>query len=185
MFNIGNRRGRIIVISLCLVLLVSVGTGAVLSYISYKTPPVENILEAGRVECIVQETFDGSEKTDVTIKNTGNTTAYIRAAVLISWQSESDETEILARVPKEGEDYEITYGDLLWMQGDDGYWYYASPVEPDSATRPLIERVAPLGDAPDGYALSVEILATAIQANPITVVKDEWGVTNSDELIVP
>ena len=77
-----NRRTRWLIITVILVLLLSVGTGVALSYLSDKTAPVENTFEAGRVTCSVRETFNGSVKSDVKVKNTGNTEAYIRAAVI-------------------------------------------------------------------------------------------------------
>ena len=36
------------------------------------------------------------------------------------------------------------------------------------------------GKAPEGYLLSVEILASAIQSESSSVVADQWGVTVTD-----
>ena len=37
-----------------------------------------------------------------------------------------------------------------------------------------------VGKAPEGYLLSVEILASAIQSEPSSVVAEQWGVTVTD-----
>lgn len=181
-----NGRTRWLIITVMLVLLLSVGTGVALSYLSDVTEPVENILEAGRVTCSVRETFNGSVKSDVKVKNTGNATAYIRAAVIATWQTVGSSSEIYAITPEEGVDYEIIWGDSSWILGDDGFWYHTLPVAPEEETRVLIYQLTPKGEAPDGYSLSVEIVATAIQANPTDAVANEWGATvNSNGTIHP
>jgi hypothetical protein len=182
-----NIRKKWIVIAVCLAVLLSVGTGFALSYITRKTPPIANTLEPGRVECVVNESFDGNVKNNVTVKNTGNTSAYIRASVVANWQSKTDAYEIFARAPQEGVDYSITLGDPLWVMGGDGYWYYTYPVPcakdtqvvEDVLTEILISRVELLENAmaPAGYTLSVEIVASAIQAEPITAATENWGLT--------
>ena len=177
MLNISNKTwNKWIFISLLLVLLLAVGTGTVLSYIMDEATPVENILKAGEVKCEVQETFDGNVKTDVSVKNIGNTEAYIRAAIILNWVSETDTTEILARQPKVGVDCEIIYGEESWFQGDDGYWYHSLPVLPEESTAVLIEKATLTSEAPEGYTLSLEIVASAIQSTPANVVKTEWQV---------
>ena len=176
-----NRWTRWLIITAALVLLISVGTGVALSYLMNKTEPIENLLEAGRVECLVKETFNGSVKTDVRVKNTGNTSAYIRAAVISTWQTAGVDSEIYAIHPTEGVDYDVIWGDSSWVKADDGFWYYTLPVSPEDETKMLIYEVRPKGEAPDGYSLSVEIAATAIQAEPASVITDEWGVeVNAD-----
>lgn len=179
-----NRRTRWLIITVILVLLLSVGTGVALSYLSDKTAPVENTFEAGRVTCSVRETFNGNVKSDVKVKNTGNTEAYIRAAVIATWQTVGTSSEIYAIAPIESVDYDVIWGDSSWILGGDGYWYYTLPVAPDEETRMLIYELTPKSEAPDGYSLSVEIVATAIQSSPADVVLNEWGVTvNGDGTI--
>lgn len=178
-----NKRRLITVVSF--LLLLSIGTGAVLAYIATQTPPLENTLEPGSVSCSVNETFDGTVKSDVSIQNTGNTAAFIRAAVVINWQSKGENTQILAKAPLAGTDYTIAYSDSGWVQGSDGFWYCETSVLAGESTPNLIQSVSPVGDPPAGYSLCVEIVATAIQAQPISTVQTAWGVTVTENRIVP
>ena len=178
-------KNKWVIISVCVLILAFVGTEAALSYLSDETPPVENTLVAGSVACEVQETFDGNVKSDVSVANIGNTSAYVRAALLVNWRSESDTVEILATRPRAGVDYDIVFGSTVWVEGSDGYWYYSEPVLPEKSTECFIERIAPIDEAPEGYSLSVEIIASAIQANPTSVVETEWGVSAAGTTITP
>lgn len=176
-------RIHLIILSVFLGILFAIGTGTALSYIYKKTPTVENHLVPGIVACEVEFVLDGNAKKDVSVKNTGNTSEYIRAYIIVNWQSDTDTYEILSRPPKQSVDYEIVFGDALWKEGTDGFWYYTESIEPEENTATFIESITPIGTAPEGYSLSVEIIASAIQANPESVVADEWGVgVNSGQL---
>ena len=95
------------------------------------------------------------------------------------------EQYVTARLPQEGTDYTLKYTEGVWLQGADGYWYYPDPVAPQDSTGKLIESCVQLAtaNAPDGYHLSVEIAASAIQSVPETVVADEWHVVLNGEKI--
>lgn len=114
---------------------------------------------------------------------------YIRAAVNITWMKDADASDqtVTARTPQNGTDYDITYlVNTGWIEGTDGYWYYQSPVVPGANTGTLIENCTQLATAnvPEGYHLSVEIVASAIQSSPETVVLAEWKVALEDGKIV-
>ena len=70
----------------------------------------------------MEETFESGVKSDVTIRNTGNIDAYIRAAVIINFVS--DDGKVLAAAPQEGTDYVIVWSSHGWVKGSDGYWYH-------------------------------------------------------------
>lgn len=53
---------------------------------------------------------------------------------------------------------------------------YEDKIGEQAATADLIETLT-VSKSPEGYQLMVQILATAIQAEPITVVENTWGVT--------
>lgn len=154
-----------------------------LAYVFMRTEPVENTFDNSYVACDVLENgedgtspFDGKVKTNVRIKNTGEVQSYIRAAVVVTWMSE-DKSKVTAQKPVEDADYEITYkADTNWEKGSDGYWYYKIPVNVGTETANLIERCALKSGVtpPEGYYLSVEIVASSIQSTPISVVKDQW-----------
>lgn len=187
----------IIIASVMLLLLVAVGT--TLAYIFTETEPVENTFNPSKVSCAVVE--NGYEpvsgeiqnisdiKSNVQIKNTGDTDAYIRVAVVVNWAS-ADGSCVWAQKPADN-DYEITYnlnGD--WFDGGDGFYYYSKTISPEELTTILINEAKQLKSAPqtpDGiqYYLSIEIVASAIQSTPETVVAEQWGVTVNDGVITP
>ena len=139
----------------------------------------------------MQESFNGTVKNNVTIQNDGDTEAYIRAAVVVTWQD--SEGKVYAVKPEVGVDYQITFptGTGWVYRTADGFYYYTSPVVPEDnavttdvvedSTGVLLTNCMPLKAAPaDGYTLSVEIVAESVQAKGFdgsdkAVVK-AWGI---------
>lgn len=169
---------------LCLliaVLLLSVATvGGTLAYIFTQTTAVVNKFTPSEVTCKINEKMDGTTKSDVTVTNTGDTTAYIRAAVVVTWQNADG--EVLGELPVAGTDYTIIFNNTDWAVKD-GYYYYKSVVGVDKTTKTtknLINSCVASAAAPvDGYKLHVEIIADAIQAEPADAVTEAWGVDPS------
>ena len=186
----------ILITSVALLLLVAVGTS--LAYVFTKTDPVENKFDPSKVSCAVVEVVEkgdssentanvvqtGKSKTNVQIKNTGDTDAYIRAAVVVNWMSE-DGTKVWATKPVAGEDKDYTISYNLsngWIDGGDGYYYYTQPVDPGDMTNILITSATQNATGPKGtdgtqYYLSIEIVASAIQADGMGAAsaKDAWA----------
>ena len=183
-------------LAMSVALLLSVAVGITLAYILTKTEPVVNTFAPSKVSCAVVENGNDpvsagnvpvSSKTNVQIKNTGDTDAYIRVAVVANWMS-TDGTRVWATKPVKRTDgtdgdYTISY-DLSngWVDGGDGYYYYTKAVPPTDGrnlTSILIENATQINDGPKGtdgtqYYLSIEIVASAIQA-------DGMGVTTAQE----
>ena len=191
-----NKRSMALLVSLAVVLTVAVGV--TLAYIFTKTDPVENTFKPSKVTCAVIEdgkTTDDpfgqvnvSSKSNVQIKNTGDTTAYIRVAIVVTWKNKNG--NVWAQAPVEGTDYTIdwAYDDkdnpTRWTPGDDGYYYYDFPVLPGEFTGILIKEAklkegyaAPVGTDGTQYYLSIEIVASAIQADGMgaTTAQDAWA----------
>lgn len=161
--------------------LLAVGlTSTSLAFLIDHTPAVVNEFDPGEVTASITEDFDHSVKKDVSVQNTGNTDAYIRAKVVITWQD--NKGNIYAQAPVADEDYEIEYTSSgEWFKGADGYWYCKAAVAPGKSTPVLINTCSPVSDSePTDYHLVVEILADAIQSTPATAVQDAWGVTVGD-----
>lgn len=178
-----THRARRLTLALTVLLLVALlGAGTTLAFLSTGTQEAENVFTPGKVSCEVKETFDGKVKTDVAVTNTGNTDAYIRAAVVATWVkiNEDGSREVSAKAPLAGTDYAIVWNETDWTQGADGYWYCKKPVAAGASTAALIQRCTQTADGPDGYVLSVEIVASAVQASPTTVVAEQWNVTVND-----
>ena len=167
--------GRQVLLLAALVVIAMGVVGGTVAYLVTNTSPVRNTFEPGKVSCEIDEKFDSpyTEKKDVKVKNTGNTDAYIRAAIIVTWKSGND---IVATVPVNGTDYRIIglEPNAKWTKVGD-YYYYNKKVSPGEKTSNLFDSCEVLTD--NGYTLSVEILADAIQAEPERVVEENWHVT--------
>lgn len=168
------------VCALAAVILFAVG--GTLAYIFTLTGRIDNKFPASVVTTDVVETLDGNAKKNVSVKNTGDTTAYIRAKVIFQWEDEQG--NVFGAEPEAGTDYTITWtsfeasDDSQWILAADGFYYYTSPVEAGYQTDNLIEQIQTSATKQIGnttYYLSVDILCSGIQASPDSVVKDHWS----------
>lgn len=159
-----------------LILAVVLAIGGTLAYIIANTASVEKKFTPGEVRCEVEETFKDNVKSDVKIKNTGNTAAYIRATYVVTWQK--DDGTVNGKMPVVGTDYTIEFAENSGWKLIGDYWYYTSPVAAGGETGVLIAscKLAEGTAVPTGYHLSVEIIASAIQSEPASVVAEKWHV---------
>ena len=170
------RMNRTAVLFMAIIMLIGTVIGSTVAFLITNTGPVENKFAYANVSCEVEEDFNEStEKKNVRITNTGSTNAYIRATYVVNWLDA--EGNIVASVP-EGYSYSLTENpDGKWTEGNDGYFYYLSPVAPGASTpRSLLTCMVTRPENPE-YRLSVEIIATAIQSTPAEAVTEAWGVT--------
>ena len=171
----GAKRSLVLVVSV-LVLLLAVA-GGTLAWLTAQDS-VTNTFSPAHVTCTVEESFNGTEKSNVQIKNTSDIPVYIRAYIVVTWKNEAD--NVYGELPVKDADYTITYGDTGWTQKD-GYWYCTAAVASGDKTPVLINSCTETANkAPKGYHLSVEIIAEAIQSSPAKAVGESWGVTISE-----
>ena len=171
----GQRKiSKSIVLLVALISIISVATGSTLAFLVTRTDSVKNTFNYSNVACAVEEVFEDGVKKDVRIENTGDIDAYIRTVVIVTWKDSAG--NVYAMEPRKGEDYEITINDSDWFEKG-GFYYYTKPVSPGKTTGILIDECKPKCDGPEGYDLSVEILASAIQSKPEKAVKNSWHVT--------
>lgn len=173
---------RSIVLLLSLLLLVGVTCGGTLAYLAARTDPLENEFQPNQVKTKVVETFDAKVKSNVKVKNTGTTSAWIRAAIIVTWQDESG--NVYGQAPVLDTDYTLTFAsDSGWTKGNDGFYYYTSPVAAEAETGVLISEAKPVaGKAPDGYVLSIEIVCSGLQSVPDSVFDSNWGASSGLEV---
>lgn len=167
-----NKKKIVLLVSVVMLLTMTVGT--TLAYLLDTSDTIENIFNPSEVTCAVTETVTETEKTDVMITNTGDTEAYIRAAIVVNWAD--GKGNVYGKTPIKNSDYALDLSETGWIEGDDGFYYWPNPVAPNNATGYLIDSVK-LADgvnAPAGYALSVEILCSAVQSVPAKAVED-WS----------
>lgn len=176
-----SQKTIVLLASLALVLACIVGT--TVAYLLTNTGSVTNTFTPARVTSDIEETFEKEVKTNVKVANTGNVPAYIRAAIIVTWKDEKN-GNVYGVAPVDGTDYEITlnlkdqYGNDIWTQGSDGYYYCNKVIPVGESTPVLITSCKPVaGKTPEGYGLNVEILGSAIQADGMgaTSAQDAWA----------
>ncbi len=168
---------KFIILTSCLLAAV-VAVGVTVAYIIKNTDSVKNQFVPASVTCEVEEEFQNGLKTDVVIRNTGNVPAFIRATVVVNWIS--GERKVHSASPVQDTDYTVRFADTGWVQGQDGFWYYTQAVAPNDVTAELIKSASVIGNAPEGYTLGINVIATAIQSEPENAVKEAWSVTAVD-----
>ena len=196
-------KSKALIISLIMILFVSVGT--TMAYLIDSTDPVTNKFIPSTISVTVEEDFDGSVKNNVTLRNTGNTKAFVRAAVVVTWQSKDG--KVSGQMPIEGTDYELEWKDQAyledsnWKKGADDFYYYLEALDSDpdgtgekkgGSTTELFTacKIKEGATVPDGHSLNVEIIGSAIQAAPDEAVEEAWSnsmVTveaNNDKLTI-
>ncbi len=166
------RKQFVLLVAAAALLLGAIG-GSV-AWLTTRTAEVRNSFTPGKVSCTVEETFNNGTKSDVKVRNTGNTDAFIRAAIVVNWADSNG--NVYPAVPTQGTDYSISIGNGWTKQGD--YYYYNSSVAENNSTGNLIDTCAPTSTTCPGgdqYKLQVTILADAIQSSPATAAQEAWG----------
>ena len=164
------KKSHILLVSL--LALVIFGVGATAAFMMDSTAAIENVFEPTAVRVAVEETFENNVKSNVSVKNagteaTGEVPAYIRAKIVVTWKDNSG--NVYGQAPTQ-KDYEMTLNTGKWTYAD-GYYYYQGIVDAGDTTAVLITECKESADSsrPEGYHLSVEILAQGIQAEGMGV----------------
>ena len=170
------RMNRTAILFMAIIMLIGAVVGSTVAYLITNTDPVENKFTYAGVSCEVTEKFENNKKEHVQVKNTGTTDAYIRATYVVTWKDAAE--NVYPEQPQQRVDYTISLNlDQGWIYYN-GYYYYTAPVAPDASTGVLIDLCTPVtGRAPEGYTLSVDVLASAIQSVPAEAVGQAWGVS--------
>ena len=159
-----RRASRRAVLPLLLIILIfAVSVGGTLAYIIDQTTGVENTFTPAQVSCEVNG--------DLSITNTGNVKAYIRAMVVVNWMDGDGNVYGTAPV------YTIETNSGWTLDEVTGIYYYNSPVDPDPAKIVTPATVTCGETAPEGCVLSVEVIAEAIQAEGMGAAnaQDAWA----------
>lgn len=168
-FNGSGGRKAALILSLCLIFALAVGT--TLAYLKANTSPVTNTFKAATSEIKIDENVKNGEKSSIQVENTGTATSYVRVKLVCNWV-DKDGNVSATPVPAPT----ITNSD--WFEKD-GIYYYTKPVAPTGQTSNLLDGnpIKQPEGAPDGYHLEVTVLAESIQAAPSTAVEGAWAVT--------
>lgn len=166
------------------------GTVGTLAWLS-ATGVLVNQFGIGSVTPSVQETLNGNVKSNVKAENTGTAPAYIRAAVDIYWQDGNGAR--LWEEPQADKDYVIAWSVAdasgansasSWVKASDGFYYWTSPVAPNTETDVLIASVTELR-ATEGRNLVVDVSTQAVQSVPDDAAREAWNCTVQDSVLIP
>lgn len=171
-----HHTGRLTAMVIATALLLALAISGTVAWLTTKDAPITNTFNPSKVACEVTESFNGTVKSSVNVKNTGDIDAYIRVK-LVTYRTNAQGQHIggTAELP------EFTPG-AGWVAYN-GYYYYTKPVapnaQPEKALIDSIELKASCDDA-DGGKQAIDVMAEAIQSVPAEAVGQAWGVTISE-----
>lgn len=168
-FNGSGGRKTALILSLCLIFALAVGTTFAL--LKASTDPVENTFTAAKSGTDIVEELDGNQKKSIVVKNTGTAVSYVRVKLVMNWVDESGNVS--------AEPVNITPSITADWFEQDGIYYYKMPVaavdaKPNNVTTNLLKDPITQGTAPEGCHLEVTVLAESIQAAPSKAVEGAW-----------
>lgn len=168
-FNGSGGRKAALILSLCLIFALAVGT--TLAYLKANTSPVTNTFTAAKSDIKIDEDVENGEKSSIQVENIGTATSYVRVKLVMNWVDGNGKVVSGGKLP------EVTLNKSDWFVQDDIY-YYTKPVAPTGQTSNLLDGnpIKQPEDAPEGCHLEVTVLAESIQAAPSTAVEGAWAV---------
>lgn len=166
-----SHRSRLVLTVLSAALLLTLVIGGTLAYLTDDSTPIVNKFTPSHVSCEVTESFNGTVKSNVNVKNTSDIAAYLRVK-LVTYRANDSGQHIggTAMVPT------FTPG-TDWFEAN-GYYYYSKPVAPGGTPEtPLIGTsgitLVSYSDV-DGGKQVIEVMAEAIQSVPDSAVEAAW-----------
>lgn len=165
-FNGSGGRKTALILSLCLIFALAVGTTFAL--LKANTDPVTNTFTAAKSDIKIDEDVTGGQKKSIIVKNTGTAVSYVRVKLVMNWVDEN------GNVSAEPVNITPSITDNWFLK--DGIYYYKMPVAAKDFTTNLLQTPITQGTAPEGYHLEVTVLAESIQAAPSAAVQQSWGV---------
>lgn len=176
-FNGSGGRKAALILSLCLIFALAVGT--TLAYLKANTSPVTNTFTAAKSDIKIDEDVTGGQKKSIIVQNTGTAVSYVRVKLVMNWVDGNGKVVSGGKLP------EVTLNKSDWFVQDDIY-YYTKPIGPKDSTANLLkDPIKQPEDAPEGCHLEVTVLAESIQAAPSTAVEGAWAVKVVNGALTP
>lgn len=178
-FNGSGGRKTALILSLCLIFALAVGTTFAL--LKASTDPVENTFTAAKSGTDIVEELDGNQKKSIIVQNTGTAVSYVRVKLVMNWV---DENGNVSATPV---NITVDYDNTNWFE-QDGIYYYKMAVAADAVTTNLLQTpITEPADKPAGCHLEVTVLAESIQAAPSKAVEGAWTAVKvgSDGSLTP
>ena len=171
-------------------LCIAAAVGLTLAFMFKKAEKTNQFIPA-EVSCAVREKMDGNEvngtdavggeKSDIRVENAGNVREFLRLK-MVSYYVDAN-GDIVGTVSSQYPTLSLKNG---WIAGANHTFYYPYPVEPGKATEILCEPFSlgqmQLADGKTVYQV-IEVIAEAVQAEPISAVQAAWGVTVTNNTI--
>ena len=166
--------------------------GGTMAWLTASPNGLTNTFTPANVYAEVQESFDGTTKSNVKVyngytdekgnKHNSDAPVYIRVALVPTWE---DDSNTAVAIPASLSDLNITFGSAKWVLSSDGYYYYTEKVAAGGTTEALITSATVNEDSAGyqaGYHMNLQVLAQNIQAEPDEAVRDAWetGVSAVD-----
>lgn len=171
-FNGSGGRKAALILSLCLIFALAVGTTVAL--LKANTAPVTNTFTAAKSDIKINENVENGKKSSIQVENIGTATSYVRVKLVMNWVDDATENIVSGdNLPT----VELNTVDGWFEKGD--IYYYTKPVAPGKMTDNLLQKdksITEPTDKPDGCHLEVTVLAESIQAAPSEAVTNAWGV---------
>ena len=176
-FNGSGGRKAALILSLCLIFALAVGTTVAL--LVAHTNAVTNTFTAAKSGTDIVEELEDNQKKSIKVENTGTATSYVRVKLVMNWVDNTTGNIVSGdNLP------EVTLNEADWFE-QGGIYYYTKPVapvsaSPDNVTTNLLQANSPITEPtvgkPEGCHLEVTVLAESIQAAPSEAVTKSWGV---------
>lgn len=171
-------------------LSIAAAVGLTLAFMFKKAEKTNRFILA-EVSCAVREKTDGSEvtgvaavgseKSDIRVENTGNVREFLRLK-MVSYYVDAN-GDIVGTVSSKYPTLSLKNG---WIAGANHTYYYPFPTDPSGMTEILCEPFSlgqmQLADGKTVYQV-IEVIAEAVQAEPISAVQAAWGVTVTNNTI--
>lgn len=158
--------------AIAIILVVVMAIGGTVALLMDSTDSVTNKFAPASSRITIKEEVKENCKTEIAVKNTGDTGVYVRVSLVANYYDENGNITGGAEVP------DFTLNSDKWFVGNDGYYYYKQPVAAGDVTDNLLASGSKM-QLED--KMQVTVLAQSIQASPTSVVYDKWGVSvNSD-----
>lgn len=173
-FNGSGGRKAALILSLCLIFALAVGTTVAL--LKANTDPVTNTFTAAKSDITIKEDVKNGKKSSIQVENIGTATSYVRVKLVMNWVDGNEKVVSGGSLPM------VTLNDDgSWFEKD-GIYYYKTPVGPKDSDNNMTANLLkdpitePTDGKPAGCHLEVTVLAESIQAAPSQAVTDSWDV---------
>lgn len=162
---------------------------------------IKNKFSLGSIETEITENFDapkewnGSNITkQVSIKNTGKSKELVRVSIIPMWVDDAGnpwagDTNLIQLNFNQSNLADINKDDVnnLWINGNDGYYYYVAELESGASTKELLKSVEiktdsleqELKEKYNGKKVMVDVNVEAIQPNE-KALEENWAGINGN-----